>query len=255
MNGRKGLKLLTVAVTAALVACGGGGDGTDGSDGAEAPTSSASACFNADLFRTGTRQHIERHVNGLTIAERTDTLGAALFGSSSATAFATEVLAAPAGVAVGAASRTTVYSERDGTSPRSRLLGSDSAAGRIAYDPPILVRFDLTEGASHTQAYLLVQANPQGAELYRARHVQQDTYVGREAAVTPAGRFVDACKFTRSYQIVQEPSGASSSLYVTEWIDAGSGVILRSQSGSDATSVQSVSEVVAVSIDGEAVTP
>lgn len=52
------------------------------------------------------------------------------------------------------------------------------------------------------------------------------TYVGRETVTVPAGTFVDACKF--SSQI----GGAGAGETTTRWLATGSGLMLRSVSGS-----------------------
>lgn len=64
------------------------------------------------------------------------------------------------------------------------------------------------------------------------------TFAGLETVTVPAGTFADACKFT------QEISGAGGGEVTTRWLAAGSGLLLRSVTGSDSQ------ELVSASVDG-----
>lgn len=100
----------------------------------------------------------------------------------------------------------------------------------VFFDPPHLLRYDLTEGQRHTQRLMIEtsSATPLGPSRSVVQQRITRIYVGQQQLKTPLGTR-RACKFRIIEAVTQ--LGVTNKLVRTEWHDVKSGLVLKEVSG------------------------
>ncbi|MFT3802094.1 MAG: hypothetical protein QM766_12830 [Burkholderiaceae bacterium] len=262
---RAAARVLAIVAVAACAACGGskgGGGEVEETPSASTPPSpdtpakpvGIGACLNEALYQT---------------AGTTSNLRYAVTRSGAAKTLAVaQTVEAPEAVGGVMANKLTVRETLESAGAASavyegaqylrleadqvRLLGSASsvkrgqttATRRVSLSAPLVdLDFSLEPGASTTgSATVSTTYDPAIGQAVPFPLQTTVRFDGLETITVPAGTFENACRFTVDVT-------TSSVRRTVRWIAAGSGVLLRSESGGD------TQELVSGSINGQGVTP
>lgn len=184
-----------------------------------------------------------------TVSQVSTVEGAATFGGRSVTRVAVRETVKSAGVPDLLFEGANYLSWNDaalllsGTTASVQQNGS-SVVQTLTLTPPLPdVDFGLTVGSSsQTASSTGVSFAPAAAAASSFATSVKLTFVGFETVTVPAGTFVDACKFSQDLMTATQRT-------TVRWIARGSGVMLRSVSGS------TTQELASATLDGVTVTP
>jgi hypothetical protein len=194
--------------------------------GDNASVTSASACFNRNLFVSGAKYETVTRTtdaDGLVLqtTSQVNTDGAAIFPPTGETL--TKVIANVSSSVFGLAT-FEFFLDVDPAVPEIRTYGISAGDETVVNDPYQLQRFNLEPGDSYEQTYSQDEILPDTGNMI----TKKTTYTGRETITVPAGTF-ETCRFdeTITDSIVLGSITTDIVSSGTEWFGVGNGLLIK----------------------------